>query len=465
MSEQNFKQYLGWGLVGTPAGRQYSSGGIDKQLNLGKTAFELQQELGGCLSSPKSGDAAPLCALICREVNGNTILGFATYYSIYEQGQTRAGTYFGSFIESVNSVFTADTLSSVFEVLSDLNRYQVVNFIDWERKSYKTNNIANVSFDEPKALDLIQLYSLPVNDIQYAEREDFLFIHCKAGESEKVAEELLQSALYYQYRNIFFSESEHISQQIKQTKRYQITSQELFSRERIVLPYKVEIGHLHSAIQKLQTQSQNCQNEIARLNAEQDKIVEAKVKEKEREYQIELEIVEKEKNKAQEESQKMLELAGLGKTELSKFTENTAKIAAEIANKKFSITVDAKLSSLNEKMDQIQAKADWVMSRKNRQSSLITWIMSSISAILFFIILGMLVSNRLSSDKVISETEYKQLSESKKKLDEKQKELDIFLNEKKVYESKIQELNNQLQKTKEYSDSLCKQDKKRGECK
>lgn len=471
MSEQNFKQYLGWGLVGTPAGRQYSNAGIDKQLNLGKTAFELQQELGGCLPSPKVGDTNPLCALIYREINGHKILGFATYYSIYEQGQTRAGTYFGSFIESVNSVFTSETLPFVFEVLSDLNRYQVANFIDWERKAYNTNNIASVSFEHPKALDSIQLQTLPMNDIEHVRSEDFLFIHCKAGESAKISEELLKTGLYYQYNNIFFSESEHISQQILQTKRHQMTSQELFSRERFVQPYKAEINHLHGSIQQLQKQSQDRGNEISRLNAEQDKIIAEKLKEKEQEFQHKLEIAEQEKNKALEESQKMLELAGLGKTELSKFAEGTAKIAADIANKKFSIAVDSKLSTLNEKMEQVQAKADLVMSGKNRQSSPMVWIMSAISAILFFIILGIFVSGWLSSDKTISETEYKQLIESKKKFDEKQKELDKSLEDKKNIETQkkqeIQQLSKDLQKSRDHLFSLCneKTNKSKSECK
>ena len=64
--EQNFKQYLGWGLVGTPAGRQFTSDGIDEQLKLGKTAFELAQDLGGCLPSPKSDDNEPLYTLVNR---------------------------------------------------------------------------------------------------------------------------------------------------------------------------------------------------------------------------------------------------------------------------------------------------------------------------------------------------------------------------------------------------------------
>ena len=120
--EQNFKQYLGWGLVGTPAGRQYTNNGIDKQFNLGKTAFELGQDLGGCLPSPKLGDDAPLYALISRTEQNVSLLGFAEYFSIYEQGQTRAGTYFGSFIEAANASFSPNSIKDIFSGLRQLRQ-------------------------------------------------------------------------------------------------------------------------------------------------------------------------------------------------------------------------------------------------------------------------------------------------------------------------------------------------------
>ncbi|HHV6864802.1 TPA: hypothetical protein ACUMWM_000352, partial [Haemophilus influenzae] len=234
--EQNFKQYLGWGLVGTPAGRQFTSDGIDEQLKLGKTAFELAQDLGGCLPSPKSDDNEPLYALVSRIEQNATILGFAEYFSIYEQGQSRAGTYFGSFIETANASFSPNSIKDIFSGLRQLSIYQMTHFIDNEKKAYHTS-ITGKTFEAPKALDKIQLVAAVKNSITKTVSSDFLFIHCQKDEALKVAEYLIKSGLYYQYKDIFFTENEHISAQVRQMKRLQISSSQLFSLDIFVSPY------------------------------------------------------------------------------------------------------------------------------------------------------------------------------------------------------------------------------------
>lgn len=441
---QNFKQYLGWGLVSTPAGRQYNNAGIDKQFNLGKIAFELNQDLGVCLPSPKAADPNPLCGLIYREINGTKVLGFSTYYSIYERDQTRAGTYFGSFIETVNSCFALESLPQVFEVLSELNRYQATHFIDWERKAYNTNNIANVAFDTPKALDIIQLQGLLVNMTQHIPPEDFLFIHCKAGELAKVAEKLLTSGLYYRYKEIFFSESEYICAQISQTKRSQIHSLQLFSKDFFEAPYKAEIAKLHTLMQEQKKESDNRSNEIKRLQAEQDRLVNEKVREKEQTFKQQVCEAEEERDKAIRKAEQLLELSGLGEVQLSKFSEGVARVAVQKANQQFSSVVDQKLSALENKMDELKKEARQALFEEERASSLWKVIWASISVLLFSVILGMLAMSYFSANKSISESEYKLLKEKSEKLSEKEKEL-----------TELQDRHNKLaQQNKENQDKL-----------
>ena len=382
--EQNFKQYLGWGLVGTPAGRQFTSDGIDEQLKLGKTAFELAQDLGGCLPSPKSDDNEPLYALVSRIEQNATILGFAEYFSIYEQGQSRAGTYFGSFIETANASFSPNSIKDIFSGLRQLSIYQMTHFIDNEKKAYHTS-ITGKTFEAPKALDKIQLVTPVKNSITKTPPSDFLFIHCQKDEALKVAEYLIASGLYYQYKDIFFTESEHISAQVRQMKRLQISSSQLFSLDVFVSPYKSEIHYLHSYIQELSKKYQDAGNEIKRLNEEQEQIINKKVQEQEALFQQQVNKIEEEKNKLLEEANQMRKLAGFGRTELSEFAKGIISEVSPAIDQRIDQRLDKKLTEFSLKISSaIKSATDNVMLPPQKVSKP-GWII--LSGILGFIVI------------------------------------------------------------------------------
>ena len=382
--EQNFKQYLGWGLVGTPAGRQFTSDGIDEQLKLGKTAFELAQDLGGCLPSPKSDDNEPLYALVSRIEQNATILGFAEYFSIYEQGQSRAGTYFGSFIETANASFSPNSIKDIFSGLRQLSIYQTTHFIDNEKKAYHTS-ITGKTFEAPKALDKIQLVTPVKNSITKTPPSDFLFIHCQKDEALKVAEYLIASGLYYQYKDIFFTESEHISAQVRQMKRLQISSSQLFSLDVFVSPYKSEIHYLHSYIQELSKKYQDAGNEIKRLNEEQEQIINKKVQEQEALFQQQVNKIEEEKNKLLEEANQMRKLAGFGRTELSEFAKGIISEVSPAIDQRIDQRLDKKLTEFSLKISSaIKSATDNVMLPPQKVSKP-GWII--LSGILGFIVI------------------------------------------------------------------------------
>ena len=375
--EQNFKQYLGWGLVGTPAGRQFTSDGIDKQLKLGKTAFELAQDLGGCLPSPKSDDNEPLYALVSRIEQNATILGFAEYFSIYEQGQSRAGTYFGSFIETANASFSPNSIKDIFSGLRQLSIYQTTHFIDNEKKAYHTS-ITGKTFEAPKALDKIQLVAPVKNSITKTPPSDFLFIHCQKDEALKVAEYLIKSGLYYQYKDIFFTENEHISAQVRKMKRLQISSAQLFSLDVFVSPYKSEIHYLRSDIQELSKKYQDAINKIKRLNEEQEQIINKKVQEQEALFQQQV-------NKIEEEKNKLLELAGLGQIKLSKFAKGIISKVSPAIDQRIDQRLDTKLTEFSSKISsEIKSATDNVMLPPQKVSKP-GWII--LSGILGFIVI------------------------------------------------------------------------------
>ena len=375
--EQNFKQYLGWGLVGTPAGRQFTSDGIDEQLKLGKTAFELAQDLGGCLPSPKSDDNEPLYALVSRIEQNATIWGFAEYFSIYEQGQSRAGTYFGSFIETANASFSPNSIKDIFSGLRQLSIYQMTHFIDNEKKAYHTS-ITGKTFEAPKALDKIQLVAPVKNSITKTPPSDFLFIHCQKNEALKVAEYLIASGLYYQYKDIFFTENEHISAQVRKMKRLQISSAQLFSLDVFVSLYKSEIHYLRSDIQELSKKYQDAINKIKRLNEEQEQIINKKVQEQEALFQQQV-------NKIEEEKNKLLELAGLGQIKLSKFAKGIISKVSPAIDQRIDQRLDTKLTEFSSKISsEIKSATDNVMLPPQKVSKP-GWII--LSGILGFIVI------------------------------------------------------------------------------
>lgn len=382
--EQNFKQYLGWGLVGTPAGRQFTSDGIDEQLKLGKTAFELAQDLGGCLPSPKSDDNEPLYALVSRIEQNATILGFAEYFSIYEQGQSRAGTYFGSFIETANASFSPNSIKDIFSGLRQLSIYQTTHFIDNEKKAYHTS-ITGKTFEAPKALDKIQLVAPVKNSITKTSPSDFLFIHCQKDEALKVAEYLIASGLYYQYKDIFFTESEHISAQVRQMKRLQISSSQLFSLDVFISPYKSEIHYLHSYIQELSKKYQDAINEIKRLSEEQEQIINKKVQEQETLFLQQVNKIEEEKNELFNEARQMRKLAGFGRTELSEFAKGIISEVSPAIDQRIDQRLDTKLTEFSLKISSaIKSATDNVMLPPQKVSKP-GWII--LSGILGFIVI------------------------------------------------------------------------------
>lgn len=445
--EQNFKQYLGWGLVGTPAGRQYTNNGIDKQFNLGKTAFELGQDLGGCLPSPKLGDDAPLYALISRTEQNVSLLGFAEYFSIYEQGQTRAGTYFGSFIETANASFSPNSIKDIFSGLRQLSIYQMTHFIDNEKKAYHTS-ITGKTFESPKALEKIQLVAPVKNSITKTASSDFLFIHCQEGEALKVAEYLITSGLHYQYKDIFFTESEHISAQVRQMKRLQISSSQLFSLDIFVSSYKSEIHYLHTYIQELSKKYQDATSEIQQLKSEQAKIIQQEVTKK---VEVQARAYQQERDNAIAEMKKVRAKAELGDTRLSLFSNEVAKQVAEKTEQKLTLQLDNKFKSLELKLRQPVEPVQAVQVDDISNPSMATKVLAIICALLFLMLVFTFAWQWFDSSVKISEEqnkEYLKLKTTQKNVEEMEKELSDLKQEKQKVEenskTEIQKLKNQL---------------------
>lgn len=128
----NAQNLIGWGIIGTPKGTTSFWRYSDKQLKLADS-YDLPQEFCGYLPSPTKKDFTPLYRLQLLSNNGTPVLALSEYRPIFEQGQTRSGSYFGSFIETANYAFGENNVQVLFESLFELSSYQSTHFIDQEK--------------------------------------------------------------------------------------------------------------------------------------------------------------------------------------------------------------------------------------------------------------------------------------------------------------------------------------------
>jgi hypothetical protein len=205
---------------------------------------------------------------------------------------------------------------------------------------------------------------------------------------------LIASGLYYQYKDIFFTESEHISAQVRQTKRLQISSSQLFSLDVFVSPYKSEIHYLHSYIQELSKKYQDAINEIKRLNEEQEQIINKKVQEQETLFQQQVNKIEEEKNELLNEACQMRKLAGFGRTELSKFANGIISEVSPAIDQR----LDKKLTEFSLKISSaIKSATDNVMLPPQKVSKPGWIILSGILGFIVIVLSILLIYMRIPS--------------------------------------------------------------------
>lgn len=392
MSEN--KKYLGWGLVGTPSGRQYTGDGIDKELNVGKN-FELGQMLGGCLPAPMANDPKPLYCLKSQLVGDHYVLGFALYFSVKEKNQNRAGTYFGGFVETVNSSFGVSSIREVLSAVYDLALYQYKHFIDKDKMEYHTN-INGVVFEAPhEKLNKIAEQLQPLDSgLRSAKPADSLFIHCEEGQAILVAEKLIESGIYRRFKDIYFSESKYISEQVSRERITQTTAFLFLNIDLFTQPLKAEVAYMQQVAEQAKASQQNAENNLQKLKAEQETIIQNMVNKRAREYIQQAEYYKAEMQKIQQEAGASGKFAILGKQVFDFSAQNAEQLGnAKLAQfarpnenqevlSKLAI-VDQKLSSLSLKLNQVNTQP--VMEEEASVDNSMNIILGVIASILFFV--------------------------------------------------------------------------------
>lgn len=201
---ENTQNLLGWGIIGTPKGRQASGDGLDKQLKLANS-YDLPQEFCSSLPSPTQKDFTPLYCLQLLQNNGTPVLALSEYRPIFEQGQTRSGSYYGAFIETANYAFDENNVQVLFDSLSELSSYQRTHFIDEENTCYK-ESISGKTFPGPSKINQIasDLVPLKPNLLSQTAQQSVAYIQVGKEELMDVLKAVLREQFYYRYRQIFF---------------------------------------------------------------------------------------------------------------------------------------------------------------------------------------------------------------------------------------------------------------------
>ena len=464
MSEN--KKHLGWGLVGTPSGRQYTSDGIDKELNVGKN-FELGQMLGGCLPALMPNAPNPLYCLKSQFVGNNYVLGFAVYFSVKEKNQNRAGTYFGGFVETVNSRFGVSSVREVLSAVYDLALYQYEHFIDKNKMEYHSN-INGVAFEAPheKLNKIAEQLQQPDRGLRSTKPVDSLFIHCEEGQAILVAERLIESGIYRQFKDIYFSESKYISEQVSRERILQTTAFILLNSDLFTQPLKAEVAYMQQVAEQAKANQQNVENNLQKLKAEQEAIIQNTVNKQAREYIQQAEYCKAEMLKAQQEAEAARTFAILGKQVFDLSAQNAEQLgditlaqfagsneAQEILSKLS--RVDKQLNSLSLMFDQVKVQPG-IESHSSANNSMKV-ILGIIAGILFFV-------SVVGWGLYLLDDSAEQTEKAKIELQQTRKQLNTEIDDLKKQKSDLQEKLNSFEKQfVEISEKKDVSNKKKGE--
>ncbi|MGX2956339.1 hypothetical protein ACWIYZ_04495 [Ursidibacter arcticus] len=458
-------QLLGWGIVGTPKGRQQVDDGVNKQ---SKVSFELSQEFGSCLPSPNQSSNDVLYCLSSKALDKYWQLGLAEYHSIFEQGQTRAGTYFGAYINVINATFGEDNLDKLFAKVRSLSIFQYTRFIDANSRSYKESINGKSIPPQEAELTIIadSLQPLPPNVLKASPKET-LFIFCQTEQVVETLKHILTTRLYYQYKQIFFSDSEFISSQMKKKKIDFMSSNELMGLRISVPLYEQrlinEITEKKQVMSELQKTKQN--QEIHIKQEVNNRVEEYKQKSQQeiQSYSQRAEQAVQEQKRLAEQLQSAEFLAKLGHTIVNAVANNAEALGkanlAQFADRELEKKVADMQISINmlpAKLAQQQRPAEVSYSTVESNDSgiyrIFTFIFAGTSILFLLMAIWGFFFNDPSKEEIKKSQEYQQLEKQKSESDKEKTKLEEKLNKLEKVEKENETLN-------KFKQEIC-QDKK-----
>lgn len=417
-------QYLGWGLIGTPKGRQQTSDGVDKQLNLAPS-FDLEQQFGGCLPDPKLKDLTPLYRLSFQRVGQYPVLGLAEYRPIYEQGQTRAGSYFGAFVETVHHAFDENQSELLKNVLLALSSYQAKHFIDQQTNSYH-EVLSGKAFDAPKEplLQIVQqMLPLAASYVSQMPVEETLYVACDASQTTEALKLLLQQQLYYRFKQIFFSESEHINQQMRNKKIPILSFLQLKAGEFHLIGWKDEVRHLRGMIAQHQADNKQLSDQLKQEREQQNQLVETQLRNKMGEVNQQIAQYRQQAEQAEQRADKSESAAKFGRDIYQLISQNAQHLGSgELGRYATSNPLMAEIGNLRATMNDVRAHLSNLHQQSQQEPQVIaktsvwTFIFGGLAGLFALILLSMTVMSWLSNDIKVPAQEYGRLKSERDNL-------------------------------------------------
>lgn len=453
----DIKNHLGWGIIGTSRGYQYSSDGLDRQFNFAKS-FDLNQQYGNCLPEPKYYDFnAPLYLLNCRDYEKNKVLNLIGYHSIYEQGQTRSGTFFGSFLQFPIASFDEYTTKNVFSVLWELAKFQYINFIDANSRSY-IQSISNVEIQAPEKL-LVEINSNlkpQIGLLMPVKQNGDLFIACREKEIPKVLQILLDTGLFLRFNQIFFSENLQIIQNMQELKIQCISSETLFSADFWQKDLKQVIYRLQAELTQTEDAKMKVWSELQQEKQLQTELVNQQVEQIAGNYRQQIHQLQADLEQKQAELNTKSELADLGQ-EVFQVTANYAQSfgeghLAQFAQPKTDMAVLNAISELKYQLSK-QSVQSQSISNEQAKSPILSIILGGLASLFFILAVwgwAMALMPEVSKeelDKVSAtlkneQVKTQQLETDLQKMEKEKNELEEKLNEQQSKSEKSKEAKN-----------------------
>lgn len=401
-----YDDILGWGLVGTPKGRQQASEGIDKTVQLARI-FDLPQDIGQCLPSAEEGGSHHLYYL-CFRKNEN-MLGIASYISMKEMGQSRSGGYFGAFLEIIHHEFSARDAKNILLLLHALMKNNYEQYID--NNSYK-RMLDNVSIPE-KWIDL--LVEVHKNSVKYdaidevqmenKPKQDTLYIFIEEKNNDlliKILSFLLKNKIYILYNNIYFTNSKKITAEIEGNSNIKVVNYHfIINYDAFLMPYKQEVRRLKQINFDNDRINVALQSKLSELQREQHKIISENVEKKvylEREKLREKELF---LQKQQKEIDANIFMLQLGENIVKQVKENNDKLenvnfVSSISEGDRWVELSSKLSFIQQKLLQQPTLRNTIIEKKSH--SKLTLIFLILTLILVIISIGLSISSRSSDN-------------------------------------------------------------------
>lgn len=207
-------QYLGWGWVGTPDGRQSHGEGIELARQFA-SKFDLPSDIGGCLVSPNHNTLEhPLFRMLY--IPEQQIFGIGHYLSIFEHSTKRPGSFCGSFFITVTNKFPQRQGTNLYKFLLSSTQQHLEKLVNPSTFAYNSDvRLANCKIAVSGEL----LGNIHNNFIEPSVNFDLLpsfnkslVIYCERERISQLIDMLISSELFKCFTNIYFSYSKDIVQ-------------------------------------------------------------------------------------------------------------------------------------------------------------------------------------------------------------------------------------------------------------